>query len=505
MRKKKTFKNLLSSIIPYVIVLVLGFLKVDVFLSSLGEEIYALNQLFFQLFAYISLAEVGASGYIIQLYYEHFVSGNREEIKKIYRGSIEFMKKVALIVFAAGFIVSFFIKFLTNNHLSNLYMQIVFIIFILRSVIEYLLMSPKLVMQADQKLYKVNIVYYVFKILELVFEIGLLLIGMDYIITLVSSTVVRTCSYLIINRQVFKEYPWLKDKCKTSDIKIKGINDMFVHRIAEAIHYNTDIILASSFLSPLIVTMYSSYNYITKYLTDGIDIVGNSLSASVGNVIYKETDEDKVKILDELLVLYLVFAVFFCSVCYITIDSFISLWIGKKYLISIVGLIVLIINLFIVIARKPLNIYFNSAGWYKETRLIVFLEAILNLIVSLLLVKKYQIIGLLLGTMISMLLTTFWFIPKFVWKDKLKQDLVNYYTRYFIGVGLTVVLSFLGSLIISKIKITSYVIWFLMAVIVSIIIMVIVMAVFYFFSKSFRRIFFKIIDLLKIRSRSVTE
>lgn len=505
MRKKKSFKNLLSSMIPYVIVLILGFVKVDVFLASLGEEIYALNQLFFQLFAYISLAEVGASGYIVQLYYKHFVSGNKEKIKEIYCGSVNFMKKVALIIFIAGFVVSFFLRFLTNNHLSDLYMQIVFIVFILRSVIEYLLMSPKLVMQADQKLYKVNIVYYIFKILELVFEIGLLLIGTDYIITLVSSTILRTGSYLVINRQVFKEYPWLKDKFKTSNIKIKGVNDMFVHRIAEAIHYNTDIVLASSFLSPLIVTIYSSYNYITKYLTDGIDIVGNSLSASVGNVIYKETDDDKIKILDELLVMYLVFAIFFCSVCYITIDSFISLWIGKKYLISVVGLVILIINLFIVIARKPLNIYFNSAGWYKETRLIVFLEAILNLIISVLLVKQYKIVGLLLGTMFSMLLTTFWFIPKFVLKDKLNQSLVNYYIRYFLAVGLTAVLSFFGSLIISKLKITSYIVWFLLAVIVSIIVLVIVIAVFYFFSKSFKRIFLKIVDLLKMKSRSVTE
>ena len=57
--------------------------------------------------------------------------------------------------------MSFSLGFLTNNHLSLVYMQIVFMLFILRSVIEYLMMSPKLVMQADQKLYKINIVYYI--------------------------------------------------------------------------------------------------------------------------------------------------------------------------------------------------------------------------------------------------------------------------------------------------------------------------------------------------------
>lgn len=499
MRKKLSLKNFISSIIPYVIVLILGFVKVDVFLSSLGEDIYALNQLFFQLFAYISLAEGGATNYIIQLYYKHFVENNKEKIKEIYRSSVLFMRKIAMIVFIVGFGVSFFLKFLTNNNLSSFYMQIVFIIFIVRSCIEYLLMSPKLVMQADQKLYKINIIYYIFKILELMFEIVLLKIGVDYITTLISSTLLRTLSYVFINRKVFKQYPWLKEKSNKNMVKIKGINNMFVHRIAEAIHYNTDIILVSSFLKPLVVTIYSSYNYITKYLTDGVDIVGNSMSASVGNVIYKEDNESKVKILDELLILYLVFAVFFCSACFILINSFIKLWIGSKYIIDSFSLILIIINLFIVIARKPLNIYFNSAGWYKETRLIVFLEAIVNLVFSLLLVKKFRLVGLLFGTLISMLLTTFWYIPKFVWKDKLGQKLSIFFARYLLCFSFSAILSFIGYNLINRININSYIYWIFIAIIISIIIGIIILIIFYLFSKSFRRLFNKIFALLHIR------
>lgn len=498
-RKKSSLKNLLTSFFPYVIVLILGFVKVDVFLRSLGEEIYALNQLFFQLFAYISLAEAGASGYIVQLYYKHFVSGNREKIKEIYCGSKKFMQKVAIIVMSIGFVVSFFLRFLTNNHLSSFYMQIVFLLFILRSVIEYLLMSPKLVMQADQKLYKINIVYYILKILELIFEIGLLLIGMDYIVTILSSIILRTLSYLFVNYRVFKDYPWLKEKINDTDIKIKGVNNMFVHRIAEAIHYNTDILLASSFLSPFIVTVYSSYNYITKYLTDGVDILGNSISASVGNVIYKEKNDDRIKILEELLSFYLFLAVFFCTVCFITIDSFIVLWIGKRYIITFLGLIFLIVNLFIVIARKPLNIYYTSAGWYRETRLIVILEAIVNLVFSILLVNKFRVAGLLFATTISMLTTTFWFVPKLVIKDKLNHNLTLFYIRYFLAFILMTFMSFCGFYFVSHLKIRSYFLWFFVAALTSIVVLLIDVVVFYLFSDSFKRFFLKIAGMLKLK------
>ena len=146
---------------------------------------------------------------------------------------------------------------------------------------------------------------------------------------------IRVSMYLVINHSVFTEYPWLKEKTNATDIRIKGISNMFVHRIAEAIHYNTDILLASSYLSPFVVTVYSSYNYITKYLTDGVDIFGNSISASVGNFIYKENTKDQIDIMNQLLSLYQVFAIFFVSVCFLTINPFISLWIGEKYIINI--------------------------------------------------------------------------------------------------------------------------------------------------------------------------
>ena len=43
MRKEKSLKNLLTSVIPYLILTVLGFLRLKVLLEQLGTEIYALN------------------------------------------------------------------------------------------------------------------------------------------------------------------------------------------------------------------------------------------------------------------------------------------------------------------------------------------------------------------------------------------------------------------------------------------------------------------------------
>ena len=65
MRKENSIKNFITSAAPFVILVFLGFWKVNVWQKTFSEDVYALNQLFFQIFAYLSLAEAGI-GAIVQ-------------------------------------------------------------------------------------------------------------------------------------------------------------------------------------------------------------------------------------------------------------------------------------------------------------------------------------------------------------------------------------------------------------------------------------------------------
>ncbi len=118
MRKEKSIKNFITSIIPYVILLLLGFLRVSVFIKYLGDEKYALNSLFYQIFIYLSLAEAGAGAYILQLYYKCFANDDKKGIVNIYNSAKELLKKIAFIILGIGILVSFFLKIFTNNSLS---------------------------------------------------------------------------------------------------------------------------------------------------------------------------------------------------------------------------------------------------------------------------------------------------------------------------------------------------------------------------------------------------
>ncbi len=501
MRKEKSIKNFITSIIPYVILLLLGFLRVSVFVKFLGDEKYALNTLFYQIFIYLSLAEAGAGTYIIQLYYKCFANDDKKEIVNIYNSAKSLLKKIALIILGIGVILSFFLKVFTNNNLSLFYMQFVFLLFLLKNAVDYLMMAPKSVIEADQKAYKANLRFYSMKAFEYIVDIVLIYLGFDYIIILAVEILTRFLTYFITNKKIFREYPWLKDK-PTKKVNLKGVSNLFWHRISEAIHYNTDIIITSSFLSPLLVTIYSSYNYLTKYLTDIIDMIGSAISPSFGNSIYKDEKSNMMKLFEEMNISFLFMASFLSSMVFVLGNLFVGkVWLGDKYLINNLAFIFLVINFFIVIARKPLNIFRNSKGLFKETKVIVLLEAIVNLVLSLLLVVKYGLVGILIATTISMLITTFWYMPYYIYKKVLNISCIKYFIKYFIVALFTIMISLILSKLATFININNILSWILLAIIYGIVLLLILFIAFYIFSKDFRDVSnkFKILIVNRIK------
>lgn len=497
MRKIKSLKNFLSDVIPYFVLAILGFVQIKVFIGSLGEEIYALNQLFIQLFSYISLVEGGVGAIIAQKYYKLFVDNDKEEINRMYTSSKKAMQKVSIVIVAIGFVLSFFLTKFTNNSLSSLYMQIVFMLYIIRSIIEYLNLSPRFVLQADQKIYKINLIINFFKFLEIIIEIGLLLLKVDYMVILVSSIFVRIIMYKFVNKKVFKEYPWLHSVDNSAVPKISGIGYMYFHKIAGAVYNNTDILLISAKMNPTLVTIYSTYNYIIRYLTDVIYMVGSAISASLGNVIYKEKSEKSFKIFEEINIFFLFCSSFFTTNVYLLADNFISSWLGHEYIISKLCLIFMCFILFSNISKRIFTLYVETVAKYKETKIIVALEAAINLILSLILIDFLGLDGVLLATVISYLITTFWYYPYYIFNREFKKNCGHYFIKYFITLLTTLVLSFLGSKVIATLNINSLFIWFLVAMCSCIVILVFVVSIFSLFFCEFRRFLKKIILMLR--------
>ena len=70
-------------------------------------------------------------------------------------------------------------------------------------------------------------------------------------------------------------------------------------------------------------------------------------------------------------------------------DSFITIWIGYKFVLPTKVLLVLVINFFIVSSRSTYGAFKEAAGIFYEDRFVPIIESLLNIVLSIIFVKKF--------------------------------------------------------------------------------------------------------------------
>lgn len=498
MRKINSLKNFLTTFIPLIIITFLGFFKLKAFRVGLGDEVYALNQVFFQIFAYLSMAEAGIGAIVQKEYYKLFTKDDKETICKYYALSKHKLRQVTLIMIGIGTVVSFFLKFLAkDNTLPLWYMQLVFALFLIKNCVDYLMFSPRFVLQADQKIYKINVLYNALRVVEMFVEVVCIMLGFDFVYILIAGIFVRYMMNYLINRRVFKEYPWLKEDKNYEGLEIKGMGSALMHKFTGAVHDNTDALVLSAFISPLITIIYTNYNYIVKTLSDFVYSFTSAILASVGNAMYAEENERRFVVYKKVNYMYYFIASFICVVLSFVMNSFMNIWMGADSILDDMAFILLLLCTFQNFARKPMNILRDVFAMFKETRTSVVAESVINLTLSLLLVVPFGIAGVLFATVFSIFVTTFWYYPYLMYKKKFKKSLSSYFIEYIIALLITTVLCLLSHQFIALMNVDGYILWFVYTCIFSIVVVSVLLVIYGVLFKEFRELLFEILNMFK--------
>ena len=200
--------------------------------------------------------------------------------------------------------------------------------------------------------------------------------------------------------------------------------------------------------------------YIVNTLSNIIGKISTATVSGIGNLLI----ENKKKAFDSFLeynsfVFFLASAI--CVPLLMVITPFIELWYGAKYTVSGITGFLFVFLVFYSIIRNVLNIFGNAAGLFKETLICVYLEIILNLSLSLILVNYIGITGVLLSTAIAYIVSEYLIKPFILNKHIFNCDIKVYYfdcLKYMIIVGTNI---FIFNKIFLDVKYTGFFIWFL--------------------------------------------
>lgn len=450
-RTTNAFKSVGMGVANQLVNIITGFVFRTVFLMVLSKEYLGINGLFTNILNVLSLAELGIGSAIVFRMYEpisindvHKVSCIMEYYKKVYR-------IIALIVGVIGFsmlpLIKFMIKDLSEVP-SDVNIYVVYGLFVFQSLASYFFIYKTSIFSADQKGYIISLGSIITVITSISLRIAVLLITKDFVATLVTGIVVTLLANITLSVIATKKYAFVfksKDRLdkETKALIKKDTLAMSCHKIGGCIVGSTDNILLSAFVGIGVLGIYSNYSLILVAVGGLLGQIFGSFISSIGNVKIKNGGEHYFETYNNLLYVNLVVVSCVCVALFTLFNPFITVWLGADMLLSEGVVAVMTVSYFFSNLRH-INITFTMAsGLFKRDKARPIVEAVVNLVASLLLVKFLGVVGIFFGTIISNVSVVFWREPYLLFKKEFKKPklLLKYFAEVFVFLAYAVAMS----------------------------------------------------------------
>lgn len=497
MRTKKALLNYLSEVIPQTIILILGFFKTKVFIQYLGTDMVGLFQVFNQLLYYLSLLDGGAGSIIGYHLYKPIKDNDNLSIGKIMSATIKFFSIIALAIVVLGLILDINIMhFITDTKVNKVLIQSMFLLILIANVLSYFYTPYTLLLDAKQERYKYNAILQPIFIIRSILEIALVIHFKSLLVVLIMQLIICIIQNIVVRFLFKKNYQEINLKEKPDFQFIKKLKDIIPHKLGSIIANNIDILIISKFIGVTKVVIYTSYYYITEVLQKFVDQIAGAVIPGVGNLLV--TDKKKsYEVFKEYNELLFFIATIICVPLYFSISNFVGIWYGKDLVTDDKTVLLFVWLLFYRIIRNALNTFVNARGLFKETIKCTYLESIINLVLSLVLVHKFGIFGILLGTTIAYIVAEFLIKPNIINKKIFNSDNFTYYKDSAKYISFFIGLIFAFELLYPSFEINNILTWFINSFIIFIINAILVVLIYKVFCEC--KFFDRIKGLIKER------
>lgn len=472
-RTENSIINSAMSIVTQVLTVVLNFAVKTVFIKMLNDEYLGVNGLFTNIITMLSLADLGIGIAIPYSLYKPLAKKDEHKINVL----MNFYKKVYTIIGIAVLLIGLsltpFLGLIIKDIPKNVpHLSLIYILFVIHSASSYFFVYKKFLIDSDQKGYITSRIIFTFSTLLSIIQIILLVTTKNYILFLLSSIILVIIQNIYISSKANKLYPFIKNK---TDEKLekedmegikKNVSSLFIYKVGTVIMNGTDNIIISKFIGLIIVGFYSNYVLIINSITTVLNQIFNAITSSIGNLVVTTNKKRSKEVYDNLnFANFWLYALF--GVCIIVlINPFINIWIGKKYVMGFSIVFLLVLNFYVLGMQSVTNSFRNAYGlfWIAKYRPIIMV--IINIVISVVLVQFIGIEGVLIGTLISRLLTTAWLDPYIVHKYGFEISPKSYYFDYLKYLVIFIAISIIFNYFVSMITINNIFILILIAILV---------------------------------------
>lgn len=482
---KKAFLNVFFNLLDQFMVIVYGFLVPQLIIKNFGSEVNGLISSITQFLMYISLIESGFGVVVRAALYKPLSEQDNYQICNILYASNKFFKRIAKIFIIYIIALLIIYPLLINSSFNYLYTISLILIISMSIFAEYYFgLTYRLLLRSDQKSYIVSIIQAVSYFICTIFVIVLVKLGFSIHIIKLASSMAFILRPLLQNLYVRTKYKINFDNVDKS-FNLKNKWDGLAQHIATVIHDNVDILFLSIFRNLKEVSVYSVYSLVTTGVNNIMASFLNGIDSMFGQMIAnKQIDKLRIKFnIYELLYLSITTIIFGCTM--VLIVPFVTIYTKNVSDINYIRYgfgYLIVIGQYLKAVREAYNSLTKAAGHFRETMVGAWIECLINVIVSIILVFKFNLIGVAIGTIVAMLFRMIELVNhsnKYILKQSAKKSLI----RIFVSIVELMIIVCVMSKIQNFIKIGSYFDWLLLAIITFLISTLITLLLNYIFHK----------------------
>lgn len=468
-RGKKAKINIIVSFGCQIVTLLCGFVVPRLMIGAFGSEAYGATSSITQFLSYITLLEGGIGGVARAALYKPLAENNMEVVSAVIDEIKRFFRVIAYIFIIYVFVIACSFKTISNVESLDWITTFGLVIVISISTFgQYFIGAANAtLLQASQKTYITNIVSISATVLNTIFVVILVKLGFNLITVKLVSSCIFFMRPVVLWLYVKKHYELVRGTKSKEHYLTQKWSGLGQH-IAFFLHSNTDVVVLTCFANLSMVAVYSVYNMIISHIQNLTTSFVTGMEALFGDMLAKEEYEQLHRSFGYYETIISTITVILFSATAVLIVPFIKIYtagITDADYIAPTFAVLLIMSAVLYCLRMPYHSVIIAAGHFKQTSLAAYGEAVINIILSILLVRRYGIIGVAIGTVIA---TGFRFAYYVVYLSKniFKRKLSLFFRRLCVNAFSFFFILVLGSFGISKLLILNYAYWAVCGVVV---------------------------------------
>lgn len=438
MDRRKSFLNISVAII-FKIILVFSVIFVKRTLISIcGNETNGLNALYLSIVGFLSVVELGVGSAITFCMYKPIVEGDNEKVSALYCLFQRIYPIIGAVIFVLGLLITPFIHLFVKDYADidvNLY--IAFLLMLISVVLTYFFSAKLALIDAYKNNFITTSINSGGLLLQYLLQIVVLYLTKSfiwYLVCRIVSTIVQWIVTDIITKNRYNHIITKKVKLDYRDKKniLKNIKAMFMHRTGDLVINRIDDIVISMFLGVAILGRFSNYLTICLSLVGIIRLIFTSLTSVLGHLYVEEDNDCARKYCDAFHLINFIVGVIFFLGYYAIIDNLIVILFSTDLVMEKSISFAIAFNWFVQFLRESTLTFRDATGTFYNDRWKSLISAVLNLVLSVALVKPMGIIGVIFATIIVNLFISHIVEPFVLYKNAFSHSPKKYFiTNYF--------------------------------------------------------------------------